>query len=66
MYAKLVGKIYSVCGNKSKFAEAMGMSRPTLSGKLSGKSEWKQTEIEKAVKVLEIPEAAVYAYFFTK
>ena len=47
-----------------KFAEAMGMDRSTLSGKLNGRTAWKQSEIEKACKLLGIPMEKVGEYFF--
>ena len=46
------------------FATAMGMDVSTLSGKLNGRTGWKQSEIELACKLLEIPIEKVGEYFF--
>ena len=63
-YSRLVGRIYQVFGSKSKFADAMGISRPTLDNKLSGKSQWTQAEINKACELLGIEKKDIPAYFF--
>lgn len=47
-----------------QFALAMGVNSSTLSGKLNGKTGWKQTEIELACKLLDIPIDQVCDYFF--
>lgn len=64
-YARLRGKIREVYGAESAFADALGMSRSTLSKKLNGKNDWSRSEIEKCSELLNIPVADVYAYFFT-
>lgn len=46
------------------FATAMGMDVSTLSGKLNGRTGWKQNEIELACKLLDIPIEEVGVYFF--
>ena len=46
------------------FATAMNMDVSTLSGKLNGRTGWKQSEIELACKLLEIPIENVGEYFF--
>ena len=50
--------------NIEGFAKAMGMDRSTLSGKLNSKTAWKQSEIEKACKLLDISMEKVSEYFF--
>ena len=50
--------------NTKEFAKAMEMDRSTLSGKLNSKTAWKQSEIEKACKLLDIPMEKVGEYFF--
>ena len=47
------------------FAEAMGLSTRSLSLKMTGKRAWKQEEIVKASKILDIPADEISAYFFT-
>lgn len=64
-YSKLMGKIVEVCGTQAVFAEKMGLSERTISLKLNNKVPWKQTEITKACKILEIKEEEIQIYFFT-
>ena len=61
---KLRGKIREVFGSEKKFAKALGISYNTLSGKINNKYEWKQQEIYKASKILNIPVEEIHAYFF--
>ena len=63
-YGLLRESIRSVFKNTDKFAEAMGMNRGTLSSKLNSKTAWKQSEIEKACRLLDIPIEKVSEYFF--
>lgn len=63
-YSKLLGRITELFGTQSKFAEAMKISKHTISAKLNGKSEWKQPEISKACQLLNIPIREIHAYFF--
>ena len=62
------GRLKEEIGKKfhstEEFAKAMGMNRSTLSGKLNSKTGWKQAEIEKACKLLDIPFKKVNEYFF--
>ena len=61
---KLKGRIVEKFGTQGSFAQAMGMSGRTLSLKLDNKVDWKQTEIVKACKLLEIPDDKIADYFF--
>lgn len=63
-YADLIGLVYLVFGSKSKFADAMGMSRPTMDKKLSGESDWTQGEIKKACGLLDIEKKDIPTIFF--
>lgn len=63
-YADLVGLVYWKYGSKSKFADEMGISRPTMDKKLSGKSEWTQGEIDRACGLLDIEKKNIPTYFF--
>ena len=65
-YQKLKGRIIERLETNGKFAELMNWSRPTLSRKLTGESEWTQSEILKACEVLEIEEAELHLYFFAR
>ena len=61
---KLRGKIREVFGSEREFAKALGIGHNTLSGKINNKYEWKQQEIYKASKILNIPVEEIHAYFF--
>lgn len=61
---KLRGLIREKYGTQATFAEAMGMSKTTLSAKLNGKTEWSRQEIEKACRLLGIPAEDIPTYFF--
>lgn len=63
-YSKLRGRIREKFGTQSAFSIAMGMSESTLSGKLTGKTDWTRPEIEKACELLGIPLSEAYTYFF--
>ena len=58
---ELIKKRYKTIG---KFAEALGMSRCSLSGRLNGASAWTQREIEQVCNLLDIPISSVCEYFF--
>lgn len=64
-YSKLNGRIVEICGTQGKFAEMMGLSERTISLKLNNKISWKQSEIQKAMSVLNLKVDDVQAYFFT-
>ena len=63
-YNALRGKIREVFGTQEAFAAAMGMSNSTLTAKLKGRTDWRRADMERAMKVLDIPVAEVGLYFF--
>lgn len=63
-YAKLKGRIKEKYGNQEVFAKAIGLTPTTFSFKINGKSKWKQDEIVKAAKLLEISQDEIVEYFF--
>lgn len=63
-YDKLFGKIVEECGTRQKFAQKMNLSERTISLKLSGKIEFKQSEIDKACEILHIKRSEIIDYFF--
>lgn len=63
-YSKLRGRIVEKYGNQGAFANAMGLSERTLSLKLNCKVAWKQTEICKAITLLELTNDDIQQYFF--
>lgn len=64
-YRKLSGRIVEVCGTQTEFARLMGLSERTVSLKLNNKLPFKQTEIQKAINVLNLSTSDIVAYFFT-
>lgn len=63
-YQRLKGKIVEKYNKQSDFARAMQMSERTLSLKMNGKVAWKQTEIMKAIKLLDLKDSDIQPYFF--
>lgn len=64
-YTKLTNKIKEKFNCDVNFAIKMGFSERTLSLKLNNKSEFKQSEILKACKLLNISNKDINSYFFT-
>lgn len=64
-YNKLKGRIVEKFGTQAEFAKSFECSERTLSLKMNGKIPWKQTEIVKAIKLLELSENDIQEYFFT-
>ncbi len=65
-YPKLTGRIIERYGTRAAFSRAMGISEHSISTKLTGKHEWKQSEIEKACTLLEIRSTDIPDYFFVR
>ena len=63
-YSKLKGRIVEKLGSQSIFAERMKLSDTTIYSKLAGKIEFKQSEILKACKILDIEVNNIGPYFF--
>lgn len=63
-YPKLRGRIRELFDTQEAFAEAMQMSTTTLSGKLTGKTDWTRQEIVDCCRLLSIPLSDAPTYFF--
>ena len=63
-YSKLEGKIMEIYKTNYKFAEAIGISKASISAKLNNRVDFTQTEIRKAIFLLKIPENEVSLYYF--
>ena len=63
-YGKLKGRIIEKFDSQGRFASAMNWSERSLSMKLRGKWPWKQSDICKAVELLELSEMDIPTYFF--
>lgn len=64
-YSKLNGRIVEKCGTQAEFAKKMGLSERTISMKLNNKIAFKQSEIQKALDVLDLVSEEIQVYFFT-
>lgn len=65
-FSKLRGRIREKFGTEAAFGCAMKLSHNSLSKKLNGKVSFVQDEIDRAIVLLEIPDAEISAYFFTE
>ena len=63
-YGRLREEIKKRYKTLAQFAVAMDKDVSTLSGKLNGKTGWKQEEIERVCMLLGIPIDKVAEYFF--
>lgn len=63
-YSKLKGRIVEKFETQSNFAEKMGISERSLSLKLTGKRTWKQPEICRAIRLLDLVPDDIQEYFF--
>jgi transcriptional regulator with XRE-family HTH domain len=63
-YKKLNGRIREYYDTYGKFAEALGISRSSLSQKINGRVDFTQSEIMRAVELLEINLSNIGLYFF--
>ena len=63
-YTKLRGKIVELFRTQSAFADAMGMNKATLNGKLNNRSQWTANEITTACELLNIHLSEAHIYFF--
>lgn len=64
-YSKLRGRIAEKYKQHAAFAKALGISTRSLSLKLTGKTEFRPSEIIKAIQLLELTNNDISAYFFT-
>lgn len=64
-YNKLRGRIIEKFGSQDKFAEKIGISKNSLSLKMTGKVGISQLDMEKWSKLLDIEKAEFSEYYFT-
>ena len=63
-YAKLRGRIVERYGSLGSFAEALGITRTSLSYKLSGQRRFNSEEIIEWAKLLGVRTTEIGNYFF--
>lgn len=64
-YSKLKGRVTECFDTQENFANAMGMSRVSISQKLNNISYFSQYEIDKSCELLSIDTTEIPTYFFT-
>lgn len=65
-YSELFGLIRTHFGSQEKFAEALGLSKMSLTNRLLNRLQFKQNEIEIARKLFNLSAEDVVRIFFTK
>ena len=65
-YSKLKGKIREVCSTQENFAKALNKTDTAINNKLNNKSYFTQSEISKAIEVLDIKPEEICEYFFNQ
>lgn len=65
-YRKLQGRIKEVFGTQDSFADALGISRSSLSQRLNNKLEFSQDEMFKTCELLDIPMVDLPEFFYVR
>ena len=63
-YNKLRGRIIEKYGTQEKFAEALGMTKQGISLKMTGKTSFSQSDINRWCELLDIKTEQIVNYFF--
>ena len=64
-YSNFAGRITEVAGTKIHMAELMGVSKMTMTYRMSGKLPFTQPEIMDMCRILGITKSQIPLYFFT-
>ena len=64
-YSKLLGRMKECGYTQEKMAQAIGISKGTLSQKLNNKANFYHPEMQQICELLKITGEDVYAIFFT-
>lgn len=64
-YRKLRGRITEVFGTQEKFAKALKISKNSVSKKLTGKTEFSQSDVEQWAEFLNIQRCDYGEFFYT-
>ena len=65
-YTKLHGRIVECYRTQHRFAREIGLTPRSISLKLNNVVGWKQSEIAKAAKLLDLSNNEIGVYFFTR
>lgn len=63
-YRKLRGRITEVFGTQAAFALALGISKNSVSKKLTGKTEFSQSDVERWAELLHINRCEYGEFFY--
>lgn len=63
-YRKLRGRITEFFGTQAAFALALGLSKNSVSKKLTGKTEFSQSDVEQWAKLLNIQRSEYGEFFY--
>lgn len=63
-YRKLRGRITEVFGTQAAFALALGISKNSVSKKLTGKTEFSQSDVERWAELLHINRYEFGKFFY--
>lgn len=63
-YRKLRGRITEIFGTQAAFALALGLSKNSVSKKLTGKTEFSQSDVEQWAKLLNIQRSEYGEFFY--
>lgn len=64
-YNKLKGRIVELYGTQGNFAKELGISKNSMSKKLTGRTEFSQSDIERWAELLKIGKGEYEEHFFT-
>lgn len=64
-YKKLKGRITEVFGSQKELSRVLGISENSVSKKLTGKTEFSQSDVEQWSELLEIRKNEYGEFFFT-
>jgi len=65
-YSKLKGRIKEKCNSQKVFADQLGITPGTLTGKLRGYTGFSQEEIFRTADILDIDLGLINLYFFDR
>ncbi len=65
-YSKLIGSIREKFKTQANFARALNISETSLNLRLNNHRDWSQSEMIKAMKLLDIDNKELKEYFFKK
>ena len=63
---KLKGKVVEKYNTQSNFTKALGISNPAWTKRTKGIAEFKCSEIEKIIKLLDLTEEETFLIFFSE